>query len=205
MYFIKRFFIYTSLTIFAFPPGGRSGGRPIPKIKLLYYEPIFYNNPITYTVFFVRMMIEEKDIPKDITNHILQYNIWLKNKDFKEKFPHKDIWDDFRIPIQYQYLLTAEQLNILGNVFKYKPLESFQYEIYSRYYYLKSKKDYKLFLQFPIEVRSCLTKLPQTAPNDWRNFNNTNIDRDINKNKKILVLNDEEYFFKKNLLILKKE
>ena len=199
----STFFIYTSLNIFAYPPAGRSGGipTPIPKIRLSYYKPIFYNNPITYILFFARMMREEKNIPRDITNNILQYSVCLKNKDFKENFPHKGIWDDFHIPIQYQYLLTAEQLNILGNVFKYRPQECLQYEIYSRYYYLKSKKDYKLFLQLPIEVRSCLTKLPQTTPDDWRNVNNTNIDRDINKKKKIFVLNDERTFFKKKFII----
>jgi hypothetical protein len=193
-------FICTSLNMYAMWPRFPDDDEPLTRITLYYHKDIFYDHPITYALFFTRMMLEEEIIVTDIRNRILQYCIYLKNKDFLEKFPYQKTWLDLCIPVQYQYLLTSQQLNTLGNVFRNTPKEialytvsrnnghkEFNLKSHNLYYLLPSKKDYELFLQLPIAVRICLTQLP-TDPTK------------INKTKEILVLNSSriEYHKKPN-------
>jgi hypothetical protein len=188
-------FILTSLNISAFPPGGPVPSDPRPRITLYYHEHIFYDHPITYALFFTRMMLEKEIIVTDIRNRILQYCIYLKNKDFLEKFPYQKTWIDLCIPVQYQYLLTSQQLNTLGNVllsnvFANKPKDSCTHKLYYR---LPSKKDYELFLQLPVQLRICLTKLP------------TDPTKNINKKKELLVLNSSRTEYHRKPILPKKK
>jgi hypothetical protein len=184
-------------------PLGPQGPRP--KIILSRYKPIAYINPIAYTIFLTRWM-NENGIPKDITNHILAYSMQLKNENFITNFPHLNEWYDFCIPVQYQYVLTSEQLNTLGNVFVNQPRQHrftslerrFSQEIIGNMYRLQSEKDYKLFLQLPIEVRTCLTKLPKPA------FTGRSYDN-IDGIKKILVLSSCQTDFLEKLILSKEK
>lgn len=203
----SAFLICTSPHVSAFAPGGPAS-TPRTIIKLKHHPHIFYDDPITYGLFFTTMMLEKGTISQDVRNKILQYCIYLKQKDFLEKFPHQKEWADHNIPIKYEYFLSSQQLNTLGNVFINGQKEIFRYirsksnnyktcDVYSYniYYRLQSEKDYKLFLQLPIEVRICLTKLP-TSYNHIK----------INKKTEILVLNKHRTEYdKKPMLPTKKK
>lgn len=138
-------------------------------------------------IFLTRIIGKNYTLPQEIVSEIVQYAPLLRKKDFDKNFIHIHQWDDFRIPLLYQYLLTPEQTNIMTQLFEYDPGSCHYENRYRMHYSLDSKKDYKLFLTLPIEVRRCLTKLPQSAQMYLLSNSLANPDDNINRDKTIRV------------------
>jgi hypothetical protein len=129
--------------------------------------------PINQKLLLVKKVYTKNNLPKDVINYIQQYSIALNNRDFQNSTDKFIIqWNDFRIPTIYYLLLTPKHISLLKELLTAQPYEhqihtlrSYGPETIEFEYYLKSKKDYKLFLTLPIELRKCLALLPSSAIN----------------------------------------
>lgn len=131
----------------------------------------FDNYP--YEFFFTRKLCNTT--PQNAISLIHHYILLLRHEYFKNNFRHIKKWNDFLIPIKYQYLLPPQQIDLLQRLFNHKPinfenevlcsrrLSYIKYENNNEYLYiLPSREDYKSFLKLPIQIRQCLALLPQS-------------------------------------------
>jgi hypothetical protein len=125
--------------------------------------------PINQKLLLVQQIYQQNNLPRDVINHIQQYSIALDLQNSTDQFRIK--WNDFRIPTIYYPFLTPKQKTLLTELLTSEPywhknyllpcdLDTIEFE-----YYLKSKKDYELFLTLPIDLRKCLALLPSSARN----------------------------------------
>src|SRR6266404_4165333 len=138
------------------------GNRPI-KHKLPPHKDkhIKYSRT-TKELLFLQKMKQQDILPQDITNHILKYSMLLGNKCFEENFPRIKDWHNFSIPIVYHHALTQKQIEVMAKLFEYYTFELMSKDTYTSHYFLRSKKDYRILLKMPIELRKHLTKAPQS-------------------------------------------
>jgi hypothetical protein len=126
--------------------------------------------PVTHSLIeelrFAHHIVHKKSIPKEIANHIVLYSAVLKNQDFENKVdPFVYQWHQFKIPPSYSYFLNQKQYYLIKSLITSEPLEKKtfiknQVIHLELYYTLPSKKDYKLFLTIPIELRRRLCYKP---------------------------------------------
>lgn len=146
-------------------------------------------------IFFIKNICHNYVIAQDIGDSIQQYSLLLRKKYFEQNFSSLYHWNDFRIPLAYQYLLTPSQIKILQTLFTEQPFTTrFGYSQCSMQHHLPSTKAYNEFLTLPIELRRCLTKLPISEINKQKEYNtrnnrtdNISIDGLINKHAIIQV------------------
>jgi hypothetical protein len=129
-----------------------------------------YNYPISKELLFCHDIYQKNIFPKDVIKYLLQFSTLLKNKDLKntiKRDTHDRIndpffreWCNFNIPLSYYHLLKPEQLLII----KHLLLNNFNGKgppehpnMFTKYYTLKSKSDYKTFLTLPIDMRRLLS------------------------------------------------
>lgn len=153
-----------------------------------------YNNLITKEFLFAKTIRNNNILSTTIICIILNYSRLLRDKDFRDSTAaYAEQWRDFRIPTLYHHILSSKQMNLIQNLLTSEHFEGYSpidfskeliqiYRPYEMHYCLKSKKDYKLFLTLPIELRQCLTQLP-SSKTDY----NIIIPENINPNKTILV------------------
>ena len=175
IFFLSAFFINLlhTLPLIPFPAGGTSKGIELPPHKNKH---ILYQRT-TKELFFIHQIIKTKNIPYDIANQILRYNILLGNKDFEEKFPYIQKWHDFSIPLTYHHFLTHKQIALMAKVFEYYSFNNTKSLTYfpackrvTHRYFLRSSHDYKQFLKLPIELRQYLIQLPLSSQQQLSNF-----------------------------------
>jgi hypothetical protein len=152
--------------------------------------------PINQKLLLIQKIYQKNNLPEDIINYIQEYSIALNNRDFQnstDKFIIK--WNDFRIPTTYYPLLTPKHISLLKELLTVQPYEyqlqtlcscgrpeKIEFE-----YYLKSKKDYELFLTLPIELRKCLALLPSSAINKLARSSTQKVNPIINSTQIICV------------------
>jgi hypothetical protein len=134
-------------------------------------------NGYPYEYFFIHKLFDKEKKPEQAIALIQQYILLLRHQYFQKHFTHIKEWNDFCIPIRYQYLLSSDQINLLQTLFHNRPI-SFEKQVFtfsrnSQYYIpykekneylyvLPSKRDYNRFLKLPLEIRRCLACLPQS-------------------------------------------
>ena len=159
--------------LYPFPAGGTNKGIELPPHN---NKDILYPRT-TKELFFIHEIIKTNNMPHDIANHILQFSVSLGNKDFEEKFSYIQKWHDFSIPLTYHHFLTQKHIALMANLFEYYTFKSTKDLIYSpasrrftHQYFLRSDKDYKLFLKLPIKLTEYLIQLPLSSQQQLTNF-----------------------------------
>lgn len=138
--------------------------KKINRIKTKNFLQQKYIHPIITDFLVTQRMLNSNILPKEITTQIQQLCIRLRDNDFENNFLYFDIWNDFNIPRHYHWHLTSQQTHCLQQYFMYEPslIACHQEKRIAMHYSLNSKEDYKIFKTIPIEIRRCLTKLPQS-------------------------------------------
>jgi hypothetical protein len=126
----------------------------------------YWGNDIVTQFIFTQKVCDKNQLPLEMTRHIKNYNIALKNKEFQNSSLLSQ-WENCRIPSKNHYYLTPEQMNLVQEIFE-KPYKLQSDLIYHNgriiigrityYYSLNSNKDYTLFLTLPVTLRTCLTE-----------------------------------------------
>ena len=141
----------------------------LPKIKPKKHKKssaMQWGNSIITSFMCIQKICAENKILPEIMNHIKWYSVALKEKDFlntSELCLYN--WHDFRIPANYHYFLTLQQIHLMQDLLTSSPYSGSYDNIRQIHYILKSKKDYQLFITLPIELRKCLTLMPESEIN----------------------------------------
>lgn len=159
------------------------------------YKQYYDDCPINKELLFAHTMRKNNILPHDVANYLIQYCLLLRNNDFYNNTePFIVQWKDFCIPPYYYHTLRPQHIVLIKELLSKQPFSTrFGCGQCELHYPLQSHKDYKLFLDLPIELRRCLTKLPESEikkinplrscylPPDFQ------IDITINETKTILV------------------
>lgn len=122
-----------------------------------------WGNPIITSLFYIKEICDKNKIISEIMEYIKWYSFALKNTDFLNISELcLTNWHDFRIPTDHHWFLTSHQINLMQDLLTSSPYSGTYDRVRQIHYILKSKKDYRLFLTLPIEIRKCLTLMPKS-------------------------------------------
>ena len=88
------------------------------KNKKVHTEKNCWGNDIVTQLILTQRVCDKNKLPQEIITQIHAYNLLLKHKHFENNFTCINQWNDFLIPINYHYLLSPQQINILETLFK---------------------------------------------------------------------------------------
>lgn len=140
----------------------------------------YCDNSIIKELFFFKKY-KTIILPPELIDKILTYSIQLRDRDFINNTDYTHRWCDFRIPLFYHHILAPQQINLMQHLLTAQHLIKVNYindphsngEIVHKelYYTLESKKDYKLFLTLPKNIRICLAQTPLSTLEEINRFN----------------------------------
>lgn len=124
------------------------------------------DDSINKELHFAYRISKNNILPIDITKHITLYCVALKDEEFKEFSPvFQETWFKIDNPTLDYYFLTSKQKKLMRSLLTSRSMSNEGPAGTIVNYYLKSPKDYTLFLTLPLEYRQQLTLLPSRINN----------------------------------------